>query len=830
MSFIKSNKVYIIVFIITTILFHLIFSLQIIYPENINWLMSARHDWGQHYLGWEFYRNEPWTFPLGTIDAICYPSGTNVGYMDSIPLLAIFFKIVSFALPENFQYLGAWLFFCFILTAYYTVKLLKLYSIQTVYIVLAAILITFNPVLVYRTMHPALCAHWLILACLYLYLKPATAQNVFRINKRLLFLVALSALISPYLCFFISGFGVIIPFRHYYYDKLISFRSVIIYPCISALLVFLLWVIMGMITLNGTTSLAVSGGYGVLSFNLNSLYNSWGVSRFIPSFPRVTDHQYEGFLYLGVGIMMLSIIAVICFFVYKKPKEFIKQHKDLLPLFMLALLLSVFAVTHKITFNDKILLEIPTPEIVKKLGNVFRASGRAVWIMFYMCLLFCTIIFLKSSIHRVVKVALLVVILAIQAYDLEGFYFRRNFPPGNYDTPLDETAWNKRLTPFDRIITYPPYNNHLLNQMDYQDLCYIALKNNKAISTGYTARENDTAYKIFTDSLTDNLNKGILDTKEIYITTPKDLQAFDVVLHTKKAVLDYLDGYYIIYSKERENDVPKSEDPVALKLADSVNKAYSSNNILKNINKFTFTNDKITVNIESFSRHKNNIKISGRAILKQEPNLKDSVFITVSNNSNMFIIRTERSVKEGTVNTSTDMDHNTGFSTSFFTESISNIKGYDLGIAIKSSSGELIHYKISKIGEMDQEGEPKKLFALPKTDEQNLIGSVDMADVKHGMIMVNGWAALKNQHSDNVKLEVAFISEGHVFYVTPKNVLRPDVTQAFKTKYSYDASGFNVIFKTQKLPKGNYTLGIIAKDITTGEKVFRLFDKKINVE
>ncbi len=34
-------------------------------PSNINWLMTARHDWGTHYLGWAFYKNEPWHFPIG---------------------------------------------------------------------------------------------------------------------------------------------------------------------------------------------------------------------------------------------------------------------------------------------------------------------------------------------------------------------------------------------------------------------------------------------------------------------------------------------------------------------------------------------------------------------------------------------------------------------------------------------------------------------------------------------------------------------------------------------------------------------------------------------
>ena len=355
MNFLKQNSTYLIVFIITIIFFHLVFGLDIINPSSINWIMSARHDWGQHYLGWEFFRNEPWTFPLGKIDAICYPSGTNVGYMDSIPLLAVFFKIFSFALPETFQYLGVWLLFCFLMASYYTVKILKLYNVKTIYIVLATLLITFNPVLVYRTMHPALCAHWLILACLYLYLKPVTQQTVGKVNKQVIALVILSSLISPYICFFISGFAVIIPFKNYFYDKALPLIKVFIYPVVSCLSIVLLWFILGMLSFNNSTELEVQGGFGVLSMNLNSFYNAWGSSFFFKSFPRVTDHQYEGFLYLGAGIMLFSVITILYFLFFQKPKAFFKQHKNLLPLFILGFLLLLFAISNKVSFNEKVL-------------------------------------------------------------------------------------------------------------------------------------------------------------------------------------------------------------------------------------------------------------------------------------------------------------------------------------------------------------------------------------------------------------------------------------------------------------------------------------------
>ena len=62
--------------------------------------MSMYHDWGQHYLGWAYYRDADWSFPLGKMDNFYYPVGTNVGFTDSIPLLAFVFKIFSFLLQS----------------------------------------------------------------------------------------------------------------------------------------------------------------------------------------------------------------------------------------------------------------------------------------------------------------------------------------------------------------------------------------------------------------------------------------------------------------------------------------------------------------------------------------------------------------------------------------------------------------------------------------------------------------------------------------------------------------------------------------------------------
>ena len=39
--------------------------------SNFGWLMQ--YDWAEHFLGWHFFRHEPWTFPPGAVNNYFYP-------------------------------------------------------------------------------------------------------------------------------------------------------------------------------------------------------------------------------------------------------------------------------------------------------------------------------------------------------------------------------------------------------------------------------------------------------------------------------------------------------------------------------------------------------------------------------------------------------------------------------------------------------------------------------------------------------------------------------------------------------------------------------------
>src|SRR5215203_7259633 len=154
----RKNWLWISSFLVVVLIFHISYGFKTLIPTNISWLMTAMHDWGTHYLGFYFYKSEPWNFPLGAVDNYFYPIGTNVGFTDSIPLLAAFFKLFAPILPDNFQYFGLWLLLCHLLAAYFSIKLFNHFKLKPLYIFLAVILIAANPVLIYRGLHPALCA------------------------------------------------------------------------------------------------------------------------------------------------------------------------------------------------------------------------------------------------------------------------------------------------------------------------------------------------------------------------------------------------------------------------------------------------------------------------------------------------------------------------------------------------------------------------------------------------------------------------------------------------------------------------------------------------
>ena len=91
--------------LVGALLFVIIYGVRILDPTYDDWLLQGG-DLTQHYVGWLFLRRSDWQFPFGLIDGVLGNIKVSVMYTDSVPLLAVFFKLLSPLLPETFQYYG----------------------------------------------------------------------------------------------------------------------------------------------------------------------------------------------------------------------------------------------------------------------------------------------------------------------------------------------------------------------------------------------------------------------------------------------------------------------------------------------------------------------------------------------------------------------------------------------------------------------------------------------------------------------------------------------------------------------------------------------------
>ncbi len=113
--FIKESLTLIIFyFFVSLILTSLFIGYENLNVFNTKWLFSG-DDRSAHQIGWYFFKNDFWRFPLGVNPNYGLDIGNSIVYSDSIPLLALLFKSLNFILPSQFQYFSIWFILCFFL-------------------------------------------------------------------------------------------------------------------------------------------------------------------------------------------------------------------------------------------------------------------------------------------------------------------------------------------------------------------------------------------------------------------------------------------------------------------------------------------------------------------------------------------------------------------------------------------------------------------------------------------------------------------------------------------------------------------------------------------
>lgn len=515
----------------------------IINPLNVGWL--AKGDPAQSYLGWLFFRHEPWGWPLGAAHALGMEQASSIVYSDSIPLLAIPLKLISAFLPANFQYYGLWLFGCYALQGFFACRLVMLFSHRPPVILIGVLLFLLSPIMLLRVQsHFALSAHWIVLAAIYLYYAPITR----RWWLHWLLLLWLAPLVHAYLMFMAYAIWAASLLRLVVIDR--EHRSVFL----------LTW---AALALGGSLAVMWSagyflqmdvsaGGFGYYSMNLLSPLLPVGVGSFVIDAPAAaTAGQYEGFNYLGLGVVVALTLAVAHTIKVRRCSMTSARtsgpRRSEWPLLACCLVLSVLALSNVVTVGSRTLFTLPLPGQIEAALNVFRASGRLFWPVYYVLIL-ATLRF-AASLSAPICSRLLVVVLVLQTVDLWPFIhsIHRSSEVAillNRFPAFESSFWEVARSSYDNIYVIPGrYQDH--SNIDYESL---AGAHGFAIDSAYYARMPSLQHRLPREQRHALFFAGELDKRGLYLIQPEAAARFAAMqrLLPQGTGVGLVDGFTVV--------------------------------------------------------------------------------------------------------------------------------------------------------------------------------------------------------------------------------------------------------------------------------------------
>ncbi|MFW0754466.1 DUF6311 domain-containing protein [Pseudomonas sp. H11T01] len=502
-------------------------------PQNIAWLESG--DPATHYLGWVFFRHFPWTFPLGLNPSYGLELGSAIIFSDSNPLLAFLFKPFDSMLPETFQYFGIWLLACFVLQAWFAWKLLGLVTPSVVLRLLGAGLFLFSPPMFLRMGgHLSLAGHFLILAALYLALHPGMQRRRLAWGS----LLAATALVHAYLLAMVALIWVADLAGRTLKGKLTR-RNALIELFLLFLLVSLSCWQAGYFSIGDGTA---SGGFGFYRMNLLAPVDASGWSSVLPDLPEAAG-DYEGFNYLGLGTLLLAICGGIA--TLKGTTGFAGAARRL-PILLLALLgLTLFALSNEIGVG-LLGFHYPLPGKIIKLANIFRASGRMFWPVFY-AILFAIIFLVVRGNRPRTAVCLLAVSLCVQVVDTRnGWAGLRNSrmmtPVSQWSSTLRDPFWASAASHYENIRSLQPQNQ----SDNWLPIATYAAIHGLKTDTAYLGRMGTAALQQAQQKAKRMLETGQYDTDSLYILDERALLDAVKNVNSETDLLARVDGLVVL--------------------------------------------------------------------------------------------------------------------------------------------------------------------------------------------------------------------------------------------------------------------------------------------
>lgn len=403
---------------------------------------TNHNDSVQSIAGLRYYMNEGWSWPPLRIHSYGVPDGTTLMLTDSIPLLALPAKLLRSVLPAGFHYFGYWVALCFVMQAVAIVALLIVAGFRGYAAALVGSALGLLQVsLLSRFFHAALMGQFLITLTLVAGLLVARSKRPLRTAWWLIVLLLVTFFVHPYLFAMVAVLA-----AAFVADT--ARRGAV--PWSGAI---------GWIggVLAGTVALVVWSGLGAVGATSEADfgYFSMNLLALVSRSPDATGGQYEGFSYLGLGVIGLAALHLYT----SRPaiRRLLRKH---LIVFIAVLLMAVYAVSSSVFVGDRLLVDGPVFAPFSWLTGRFRSSGRFVWPLVYVTVA-AVIVLTVRRFAVSIGVILLVGAAFIQVADQRPtLLLVRDSLQSNEAQVLDRTAWSAliadhaliRMTPHQCVV------------------------------------------------------------------------------------------------------------------------------------------------------------------------------------------------------------------------------------------------------------------------------------------------------------------------------------------------------------------------------------------